>query len=287
MKNLTTIAAVRAQVAEWRQDGAVIGFVPTMGNLHAGHLRLVEEARRAGCDRVVVSIFVNPSQFGPGEDFSAYPRTPDADADHLRGAGADLLYLPGESEIYPRQLEQMTQLEVPGLSDDLCGAFRPGHFRGVATVVLKLLNQVQPDLAAFGEKDFQQLTLIRRMVADLDVPVRILGVPTVREPSGLAMSSRNSYLSGEERAQAAGIYAELCRAGERLRAGGMALAEIETDGARCLRESGFVVDYFAVRRPEDLSVPLPEDRAWIVLVAARLGGTRLIDNLSVSSALEA
>lgn len=260
-----------------------MAFVPTMGNLHAGHIRLVEEARRQA-DRVVVSIFVNPSQFGPGEDFAAYPRTPDEDAGRLRDAGADLLYLPEAAAIYPLDPAVMSYVEVPGLSGDLCGKFRPGHFRGVATVVLKLLNQVRPDSAVFGEKDYQQLMVIRRMVSDLDLPVSILGVPTVREADGLAMSSRNAYLSAAERMKAALLYTELERAGGELRQGRRDFVPMATEHAAALDSAGFQVDYFAIRRQQDLRQPDVHDRQLVILVAARLGRARLIDNLKVALA---
>lgn len=260
-----------------------MALVPTMGNLHAGHIRLVEEARRKA-DHVVASVFVNPSQFGPGEDFGAYPRTPEEDAGRLRDAGADLLYMPEAPVMYPLGPAAMTSVEVPGFSGDLCGKFRPGHFRGVATVVLKLLNQAQPDLAVFGEKDYQQLMLIRRMVNDLDLPVTILGVPTVREANGLAMSSRNAYLSAAERIKAALLYAELEHAECELRQGRRDFVTMETEHAAALGSTGFQVDYFAIRRQQDLRQPGVHDRQLVILVAARLGRARLIDNLKLALA---
>jgi pantoate--beta-alanine ligase len=280
MQTLGLIAELRETIREWRAAGDRIAFVPTMGNLHDGHLRLVDEARRKS-DRVVVSVFVNPSQFGPSEDFGAYPRTPAEDAGKLSALGVDLLYLPEVAEIYPEDPARMAFVEVPGLSEDLCGGFRPGHFRGVATVVLKLLNQVQPDLAVFGEKDFQQLTVIRRMVRDMNLPVEILGVPTVREPTGLAMSSRNAYLAEDDRVRAGLLYAGLCQAAETLHQGCRDFAGIDEQQTSLLTEAGFSVDYFAIRRQEDLQVPRLEDERLVVLVAARLGRTRLIDNLKV------
>lgn len=280
MNTVETLPELRQAVRAWRAHRLSVAFVPTMGNLHAGHLRLVEEAKRMA-DRVAVSIFVNPSQFGPGEDYAAYPRTPEQDAALLREVGTDLLFLPDAETLYPAGPERMTFVEVPGLSDELCGKFRPGHFRGVATVVCKLLNQVQPDVAVFGEKDYQQLAVIRRMVADLDLPVRIQGVDTVREPNGLAMSSRNGYLSAEEKAQATLIYAGLQQAAEALRQGERDFAALERDGAARLVEQGFVPDYFAVRRQDDLGLPGPDDARLVVLVAARLGKARLIDNVQV------
>lgn len=280
MQTLGLIAELRETIREWRAAGDRIAFVPTMGNLHDGHLRLVDEARRES-DRVVVSVFVNPSQFGPTEDFGAYPRTPAEDAGKLSALGVDLLYIPEAAEIYPEDPANMTFVEVPGLSEGLCGRFRPGHFRGVATVVLKLFNQVQPDLAVFGEKDFQQLTMIRRMVRDMNLPMEILGVPTVREPTGLAMSSRNAYLAEDDRARAGLLYAGLCQAAETLHEGCRDFSGIEAQQISLLTEAGFSVDYFAIRRQEDLLVPRLEDERLVVLVAARLGRTRLIDNLKV------
>lgn len=280
MQTLGLIVELRETIRAWRAAGDRIAFVPTMGNLHDGHLRLVDEARRES-DRVVVSVFVNPSQFGSTEDFGAYPRTPAEDAGKLSALGVDLLYIPEAAEIYPEDPANMTFVEVPGLSEDLCGRFRPGHFRGVATVVLKLFNQVQPDLAVFGEKDFQQLTMIRRMVRDMDLPMEILGVPTVREPTGLAMSSRNAYLAEDDRVRAGLLYAGLCQAAETLHQGCRDFSGIEAHQTSLLTEAGFSVDYFAIRRQEDLLVPRLEDERLVVLVAARLSRTRLIDNLKV------
>lgn len=280
MLTVNTLPGLRQTLRDWRGQGLPVAFVPTMGNLHAGHLRLVEEAKKQA-DRVVVSIFVNPTQFGPNEDYAQYPRTPEADAEKLRAAGADLLYLPGTAELYPAAPAAMAYVEVPGLSDDLCGRFRPGHFRGVATVVLKLFNQVQPDIALFGEKDYQQLTIIRRLVADLDLPVRIQGVPTMREGDGLAMSSRNGYLSAAERRQAAGLYAHLAQAAADIRRGARDFDRIEAERLAALRAGGFLPDYFAVRRQADLASPGPDEQRLVILAAARLGRTRLIDNLQV------
>jgi pantoate--beta-alanine ligase len=280
MQTVAAVADLRETVRGYRAAGQTVAFVPTMGNLHAGHIRLVEEARRAAA-RVVVSIFVNPTQFGPGEDFAAYPRTPEADVEKLAAAGTDLLFLPAVETLYPPVDRPLATVGVPGLSDELCGQFRPGHFRGVATVVLKLFNLVQPDVALFGEKDYQQLTVIRRMVADLDVPVRIVGVPTVREPGGLALSSRNGYLSAEERERAARVYASLCQAAAALKAGRRDFPALEAEQVEALRAAGFEPDYVAIRRQDDLAPPGPGDTRLVLLVAARLGRARLIDNLQV------
>lgn len=280
MQTVSTIKEVRGVIAGWRDGGERVAFVPTMGNLHEGHLALVRRAAQLA-GRVVVSIFVNPLQFGPSEDFNAYPRTPEEDGRKLRDAGLDLLFMPPEGEIYPRG-QPLTRVEVQGLSSILCGAFRPGHFAGVATVVAKLLNIVQPDLALFGEKDYQQLVVIRRMVADLCMPVEIVGVATVREPDGLALSSRNQYLTPEERRRAPVVYRSLCMAGEALRRGGRDCASIETEGTQMLSAAGLRPEYFSVRRAADLEPPGAGDRELVILAAAWLGRARLIDNLPLS-----
>ena len=269
---------LRRQLRGWRQAGETISLVPTMGNLHAGHLTLVQEALQQS-DRCVVSIFVNPMQFGQGEDFASYPRTLEEDARQLKEAGVDLLYNPEVSEVYPQGQERQTRVEVPELSDKLCGASRPGHFVGVTTVVCKLFNMVQPDLAVFGEKDFQQLMLIRRMVSDLAMPIEILGVATVREVDGLAMSSRNGYLSPEQRRVAPLLYQTLQGLKTQIEAQPANYADLEQEAKQRLKEAGFVPDYLTVRRAADLSLPEDEDRDLIILAAARLGRARLIDNL--------
>jgi pantoate--beta-alanine ligase len=280
MESVTTIAAVRERVRAWRAEGLRVAFVPTMGNLHAGHVSLIETARRHG-ERFVASIFVNPMQFGPNEDFAHYPRTPVQDARMLEEAGCNLMFMPDVAEIYPNGSERGTRVEVPGLSDILCGEFRPGHFEGVATVVAKLFHIVEPDVAVFGEKDFQQLTIIRRMVTDLCMPVTLIGAATVREPDGLAMSSRNQYLTEEERRKAPLIHQILSAAVERLRAGERDFAAIEHSGTAALEGSGLRPDYFAVRRAADLGPPESATRHFVVLTAARLGRARLIDNLQL------
>lgn len=279
MELIEQVPTLRGRIATWRRAGQRVGFVPTMGNLHAGHLALVREALRLA-DRVVVSIFVNPLQFGPTEDFTAYPRTLEHDRALLEEAGAHLLFAPAVAAVYPRGQAEQTRVEVPGISDILCGASRPGHFVGVATVVCKLFNMVQPDLAVFGEKDFQQLLIIRLMTEDLSLPVKIRGLATVREPDGLAMSSRNGYLTLEARARAPILYQTLLRGGERLRAG-VAIGEVEELAAGELATAGFGPDYFSVRRAQDLGPVGFEDRELVVLAAARLGRARLIDNLCV------
>lgn len=277
MHTVESIPALREILQAWRGLGRTLAFVPTMGNLHAGHLQLVEQAKRQA-DKVVVSIFVNPTQFSAGEDFGAYPRTPEEDAAKLKEIGADLLFMPSAEEVYPQGAS--TFVEVPGISEVLCGAFRPGHFRGVATVVCKLFNLIQPDVALFGEKDWQQLVVIRRMVADLNLPVQIVGVPTVREASGLAMSSRNGYLSEGEKRQAAWLYQSLLTARTALQAGRRDFQAIEAEQAGCLQKAGFRLDYFAIRSPT-LDAPKAEAGEFVILVAARLGRARLIDNVMV------
>ncbi len=280
MDTATSIAAVREHVRRWRGQGLRVAFVPTMGNLHAGHVSLIEAARRHS-DRFLASIFVNPMQFGPNEDFAHYPRTPAQDARMLEAAGCDLMFMPDVIEMYPNGSERATRVEVPGLSSILDGEFRPGHFEGVATVVAKLFHIVEPDVAVFGEKDFQQLTIIRRMVADLCLAVSIIAAPTVRDPDGLAMSSRNQYLADEERRKAPVIHQTLLAAVERLRVGDRDFAAIERSGLEALDTAGFRPDYFAVRRANDLSNPDANTRHLVVLTAARLGRARLIDNLQI------
>jgi pantoate--beta-alanine ligase len=279
MERTDQLPDLRARLDAWRHQGETIACVPTMGNLHAGHLALVAEARRRA-RRVVVSIFVNPLQFGPREDLAAYPRTLAQDEALLARAGCDLLFTPTPETMYPRGQAVQTRVLVPGISDILCGASRPGHFAGVATVVCKLLNMMQPHLALFGEKDYQQLLVIRRLVEDLAMPVEIVGVPTVREPDGLAMSSRNGYLSAEERGRAPALYRTLLWAADALRAG-RPIPDVELRACRALEEAGLRPDYFSVRRCEDLAEPGEGDQDLVILAAAFLGRARLIDNLAL------
>ncbi len=272
------VAPLRAQVAHWRAQGARIVLVPTMGALHAGHLALMEEARRLG-ERVIASIFVNPTQFGPNEDFSRYPRDLARDLELLGQARVDAAYAPSAEAMYPEGFS--TSLQVAGLSEGLCGAFRPGHFSGVATVVTKLLNQVGPDVALFGEKDFQQLQVIRRAVRDLDLRVEIRGVPTLREADGLALSSRNRYLDEDERARAPRLHAVLRDVAEGLRRGEAATLLV-AEGRAALERAGFApVQYLEVRDAETLQPVERVERPARVLAAAYLGRTRLIDNVAV------
>ncbi len=281
IQTITRLEELRATIAGWRREGLRIGFVPTMGNLHAGHYSLVTLARRHA-DRVVSSVFVNPTQFGPNEDFTRYPRTPDADTSGLQAAGCDALWLPDVESMYPFGVELAAKVQVPGVSAVLEGAFRPGHFDGVCTVVSRLFNQVLPDVAVFGNKDYQQLAVIRQMVADLQFPIDIVGGEIVREANGLAMSSRNQYLSDGERATAAVIHRTLLAMREDILAG-TPRAQVEAEADAALRDAGFVPDYAAVRRP-DFSEPADgEGGARVALIAARLGRTRLIDNLEFAA----
>lgn len=276
MHIVNTVSSLRETVRSWRSAGLTIALVPTMGNLHAGHLKLVTEAKKKA-DRVVVSIFVNPTQFGAGEDFESYPRTVYEDQQQLIAFGADLLFQPAVSEIYAPDAK--TVVSVTGLSEKYCGVSRPGHFDGVATVVCKLFNMVQPDIALFGLKDFQQLTVIRAMVRDLNLPVEIIGVETVRETSGLAMSSRNGYLSVEEKMIAAKLYQSLCVARDAVLEGRQSYPEIERDAVLFLQSAGFQPDYFSVCGSGDLKQAGKDDVELVLLTAVRLGKTRLIDNV--------
>jgi pantoate--beta-alanine ligase len=282
MDTVTTIAAVRERVSAWRREGKRVAFVPTMGNLHPGHISLIELARKKG-DRFVASIFVNPMQFGPNEDYAHYPRTPRNDEQMLADAGCDLMFMPDVAEIYPRGYEHDTRVAVPELSSVLDGEFRPGHFDGVSTIVAKLFNIVTPHIAVFGEKDYQQLTVIRRMVADLCLRVRIVGAPTVRESDGLAMSSRNQYLDEQQRAIAPTIYRQLEQAVAALRSGVRDYARIEATGRAALDGAGFRTDYFSVRDARTLAPAGPDTTHFVVVTAARLGKARLIDNLQFNA----
>lgn len=275
-----TVSATRDAIAAWKRADETVALVPTMGNLHNGHLSLVREARRQA-DRVVVSVFVNPTQFGPGEDYDAYPRTLDQDSALLREEKADLLFVPGVDEMYPLGSNK-TWVSVDDLGDHLCGANRPGHFRGVTTVVSKLFNIVQPDIAVFGEKDFQQLAVIRRMTAELMMPIRIVGAPTDREEDGLARSSRNGFLTAAERPRAALLHQHLEQARNAIAAGERDYRALEARLAHALGEQGFQVDYFTVADAHTLVPAGPRHRDLVVAAAARLGQPRLIDNVTIS-----
>lgn len=260
--------------------GERVAFVPTMGNLHEGHLHLVQQARKYA-DRVVVSIFVNPLQFGPNEDFARYPRTLEADCDRLAEAGADLVFAPAVDTMYP--VPQQIFVEPPPLAEQLCGAFRPGHFRGVATVVAKLFNLVQPQVALFGKKDYQQLAVIRALVQQLNFPIEIVGVDTVRAADGLALSSRNGYLDAQQRAEAPRLYRSLQQICRALEQGERDFERLQQQAIDDLQAHGWKVDYVSVREQSGLRVPAAEDSRLVVLGAAWLGATRLIDNLESST----
>jgi pantoate--beta-alanine ligase len=279
MKTIHEVTALRAELAALRRDGKV-AFVPTMGNLHAGHLALVRRARRHTA-HVVASIFVNPLQFGANEDLDSYPRTLQQDRQALEAEGVSLLFAPTVAVMYPVPLEQHTRVEVPGLSGLYCGASRPGHFEGVATVVCKLFNMVQPDVAVFGKKDFQQLLVIRRMVRDLCMPVEIVGLDTVREPDGLAMSSRNQYLLPAERDVAPQLYQALCDTAQRIASGKRDYAALLEDLRAQLVQVGFHPDYIEVADSRTLLPPTEQSDSLVILAAAWLGAARLIDNIEV------
>ncbi|RUO80665.1 pantoate--beta-alanine ligase [Idiomarina tyrosinivorans] len=272
---------------QWRRNlpsAERVALVPTMGNLHDGHLALVKHAQQ-NAERVVVSIFVNPMQFGANEDLDSYPRTLTEDCEKLASLGVDAVFTPTVDDVYPRGLGQQTRVEVPGISDILCGASRPGHFTGVATIVCKLFNMVQPDVAVFGQKDFQQLQVIRLMTADLSLPVEIIGVPTQRLASGLAMSSRNGYLSDAERQQASVIYQTLKTLAATLQSGGTDFSAYEQQAREALQQCGLKPDYVSIRNARDLSAPsVDAAERWVILIAAFLGKTRLIDNIVVARA---
>ena len=282
MKMIEQLEQLRIATQLAKQLGRV-AFVPTMGNLHEGHLTLMREARKHA-QTVICSIFVNPMQFGANEDLNKYPRTLDADIAALESVGVDLLYFPSIDTMYPKPLSDQTKVEVPVISDLYCGASRPGHFVGVATVVAKLFNMVQPDVALFGTKDFQQLAVIRRMVADLAMPIEIIGVPTVRNADGLAMSSRNQYLTSEQRAIAPMIYAELKQLSETLSQDLSQLEQQSADSQRRLAEAGFEPDYLHVLDAETLLPLTDQSEQGVILIAAKLGAARLIDNIEFTCA---
>lgn len=279
MNTVKTVLELRAAVARARGEGKRIAFVPTMGNLHEGHVALVAKAGQRA-DFVVASIFVNPLQFGPNEDLAKYPRTLVADQEKLVAAGCQLLFHPDVEEMYPHGQEGQTRVSVPGVSEGLCGGSRPGHFEGVATVVTKLFNMVQPDLAVFGEKDFQQLAVIRTLVRDLNMPIQIIGEPTVRAEDGLALSSRNGYLSPEQRAAAPALYRTLQQMASAIREGNRDLAQLVEQGQASLASAGLRPDYLEIREATSLRPAQTDDTQWVILGAAFMGSTRLIDNLA-------
>ena len=276
IQTFNELGALREQIAQWKREGLRVALVPTMGNLHGGHHSLVTLAHQYA-DKVVASIFVNPTQFGPNEDFSRYPRTPEADVAGLEQVGCDAVWLPSVDAMYPLGVDKTTQMHAPGVSEVLEGASRTGHFDGVCTVVARLFLQVQPDVAVFGRKDYQQLAVIRQMVAELSFPIQIVGAEIVRDEDGLAKSSRNQYLSDEQRPVATTIHRTLLGMREGYVAG-QARDRIEADATAALQAAGFQVDYAVLRTPE-LAEPTFDGGGRVVLIAARLGTTRLIDNL--------
>ncbi len=281
MRTVHSLKELRSILRSYRRQGKTIGLVPTMGNLHEGHISLVQKATEAA-DIVVTSIFVNPMQFGANEDLDTYPRTLNDDQDKLAAAGNTLVFAPAAEEIYPEGLARQTKVLVPEVSEGHCGASRPGHFEGVATVVNMLFNMVQPDVAVFGEKDFQQLAVIRKMARDLMMPVQVVGAPTIREDDGLAKSSRNGYLSEQERAIAPAVFQTLTRSSEQLKQGRSDFATLEQEAQDALANAGLRPDYFNIVNSHTLKPAMEDDRELTLLVAAFLGTTRLIDNLSVS-----
>ena len=279
MRTVGDLRALRACIRAWKQEGQRVGFVPTMGNLHAGHFSLVDLARRYA-DRVVASVFVNPTQFGPSEDFTRYPRTLAEDSVGLVEHNCDLLFAPSVEVMYPFGPEHAMRIHVPDVGDTLEGAHRPGHFDGVATVVAKLFAMVEPDVAVFGQKDWQQLLVVRRLVRELAYPLEVVAGPIVRDEDGLALSSRNRYLEAHQRVRAPELHATLQWMRDSF-AEGHALQAVEGAAVRRLERAGFQPDYAVVRRAEDLAVPAGDERSGLMaLVAARLGSTRLIDNLA-------
>ncbi|BDF93267.1 MULTISPECIES: pantoate--beta-alanine ligase [Pseudoalteromonas] len=280
MQSITEIKSLRSQIKAWRQAGLSVALVPTMGNLHQGHFSLVEKAKNMA-DKVVVSIFVNPMQFGANEDLDNYPRTLIADKQGLAELGTDIVFTPTVETIYPNGLDAQSFVDVPGISMGYCGGSRPGHFRGVATVVTKLFNLVQPDYACFGEKDFQQLQVIKTMAHDLSIPVEIIGVATSREVSGLAMSSRNGYLSDIQKETATELFRTLNWSVEQLNAGQRDFTEICQQAKQRLQQAGLKPDYFEIAQRDTLKKATLNDSHLVILAAAFLGPVRLIDNLQV------
>lgn len=281
MQVVTSKEELRELHDTWRHHDEHVAIVPTMGNLHEGHLSLVELAAEHA-ERVVVTVFVNPTQFGDGEDFEGYPRTLERDARRLKTLPADVVFAPSVDIVYPFGIDNATTVSVPGLTQYLCGASRPGHFDGVTTVVARLFALVQPDVAVFGQKDFQQQLVIRHMTADLNLPIRIITAPTVREPDGLAKSSRNQYLSAEERDVASQLHAAIEHIGQELQNGKRDFGELESNAVDKLQKVGFAPDYVAIRRAQNLEVPDRDCDEIVVLAAAQLGKARLIDNVVIT-----
>ncbi|MBR9868424.1 MAG: pantoate--beta-alanine ligase [Oceanospirillales bacterium] len=280
MKTIYSIAELRETLGAERRAGKKIGFVPTMGNLHTGHIQLIHQSNN-NADITVASIFVNPLQFGENEDLDAYPRTLETDQEKLEAANCDYLFAPNINEMYPNGQVIQTLIEVPGISDIHCGASRPGHFRGVATVVCKLFGIVQPDVAIFGEKDFQQLMVIRRMTEDLFLPVEVLGAPIARAQSGLALSSRNGYLSEEELATAPTLNSTICQTIAQINSGRRDYTAMQEEAQQILEQNGFKRDYYTICNRKDLQPAGPEDTQLVLVAAAYLGKARLIDNMVI------
>lgn len=280
MQSINEIKSLRSQIKAWHQAGLSVALVPTMGNLHNGHFSLVEKAKTLA-DKVVVSIFVNPMQFGPNEDLDNYPRTLSEDKQGLEKLGTDIVFTPTVETIYPNGLGEQSFVEVPGISMGYCGGNRPGHFKGVATVVTKLFNLVQPDFACFGEKDFQQLQVIKTMARDLSIPIEIVGVPIMRDVSGLAMSSRNGYLSESQKVTATALFKALSNCAAQLKSGEKDFEKLEISAKQDLQQAGLKPDYFTIAQSDTLKAATLEDSQLIILAAAYLGSVRLIDNLKV------
>jgi pantoate--beta-alanine ligase len=280
MDQANSVTELQQYVQHWKDHKQSIAFVPTMGNLHAGHLSLITKGQSL-CDRSICSIFVNPMQFGPNEDFNHYPRTLDEDIQLLESIGCDLVYMPTASELYPQGLEKISQVIVTDLTDTFEGAYRPGHFTGVATIVAKLFNIVKPDISVFGKKDYQQYCVVRKMTQDLNFDVEIIGQETTREASGLAISSRNRYLSEDQKTQAALIYQTLQDSAASIKAGETDFEKLEQQATGRLNQAGFDTDYFSICNADTLKTVSSEDKKLVILVAARLGETRLIDNIEI------
>ncbi|TNF89563.1 MAG: pantoate--beta-alanine ligase [Gammaproteobacteria bacterium] len=281
MDQATSVIELRQYVQHWKDHGHSIAFIPTMGNLHAGHMSLIEKGQ-ALCDRSICSIFVNPMQFGPNEDWDHYPRTLESDIEKLEAVGCDLVYLPAASELYPEGLDRISQVQVTDLTDNYEGKHRPGHFTGVATVVLKLFNIVKPDVSVFGKKDYQQYRVISKMVEDFNLDVQIIGQETTREPSGLASSSRNQYLDATQLETAAMIYRQLQQTAQQIEQGARDFDSLEKTAIENLDGAGFTTDYFAICNAETLQPASADDRNLVILVTAAVGQTRLLDNIEIS-----
>ena len=280
MEQANSVAELRQYAQHWKDHRESIAFIPTMGNLHDGHLSLIEKGQSL-CDRTICSIFVNPMQFGANEDYSHYPRTLDQDIEHLQEIGCDLVYLPTASELYPEGLEKITQIQVSDLTEHWEGTHRPGHFTGVATIVLKLFNIVKPNISVFGRKDYQQYRVIKKMVEDLNLDVEIIGAETTREFSGLATSSRNQYLSDEQKLDAAIIFETLKSSAQQIQSGERDYALIEQQAIKVLREADMTTDYYKVCNADTLKPASNGDRRLVILVTAKMGETRLLDNIEI------